>query len=199
MMGWTGHIASSETAANGGWGAGNGASFITGAPFHMRIEGVDQVCGISGGNQDRSVQLSALVLAPEPTILTVIKTVVGDPAVVASDFTMTINGALTLQNPPPSFPGEGSPGVEKIVTDNFGAYTVTETDVANCTASFSADCDSTIAEGETKTCTVTNTCTPPPPPPVEAIPTLSEWGMIGMALLLAAVAIWYLRRSVVTA
>ena len=192
MMGWSGHIASSAATGSGGWGAGNGAGFITGAPFHMRIVGVDQGCGTSGGNQDRSVQLSALVVAPEQAVLTVIKTVVGGPA-VASDFTMTINSTLTLQNPPPSFPGDEA-GVDKIVIGNFGAYNVTESSVPDYTASFSADCDSTIAEGETKICTVTNTFQGPP---VKAIPTLSEWGMIGMALLLAAVALWYLRsRSV---
>jgi hypothetical protein len=203
MMGWTGHIASSETAANGGWTAGFGASFITGAPFHMRIVGVDNECGTSGGNQDRSVQLSALVIVPEPTILTVIKRVVGDPAVLASDFTMTITSNLIFQNPGNVFPGD-EVGVEKIVTGNFGAYTVTESDVPNCTADppgGEGDCNSTIAEGESLTCIFTNICvtttttttTLAPVQPVD-IPTLSEWGRIGMALLLAAVAIWYLRR-----
>ncbi|HET7249440.1 MAG TPA: hypothetical protein VFI79_06325, partial [Gemmatimonadales bacterium] len=56
MMGWTGHIASDAD-----WGTGKGAASISGAPFHMRILGVDQVDGTSGGNQDRSVQLAALV------------------------------------------------------------------------------------------------------------------------------------------
>lgn len=187
MMGWTGHIASSAATGSGGWGAAMGAGFITGAPFHMRIVGVDQNDGTSGGNQDRSVQLSALV-APGQATLTVIKHVVGGPA-VASDFTMTINGNLTLQNPPASFPGDEA-GVDKVVIGNFGAYDVTESSVADYTASFSADCDSTIAAGQTKTCTVTNTFQGPLP---TGIPTLSEWGMIGMAFVLAGAAIWYLR------
>ncbi len=55
MLGWTGHIASAVD-----WGAGNGAASISGAPFHMRIIGVDNLDGTSGGNQDRSVQLSAI-------------------------------------------------------------------------------------------------------------------------------------------
>ena len=56
MLGWTGHIASATD-----WGDGKGASSISGAPFHMRILGIDQADGTSGGNQDRSVQLSAIV------------------------------------------------------------------------------------------------------------------------------------------
>lgn len=56
MMGWTGHIAAARD-----WGHGKGASSVTGAPFHMRIIGVDQVNGTSGGNQDRSVQLDAIL------------------------------------------------------------------------------------------------------------------------------------------
>ena len=56
MMGWTGHIASHLD-----WGVGKGAGSISGAPFHMRILGVDNAQGTSGGNQDRSVQLSAIV------------------------------------------------------------------------------------------------------------------------------------------
>ena len=56
MMGWSGHIASHLD-----WGVGKGAGSISGAPFHMRILGVDNAQGTSGGNQDRSVQLSAIV------------------------------------------------------------------------------------------------------------------------------------------
>jgi len=200
MLGWTGHIASSETGANGGWETGNGASFITGAPFHMRVEGVDQECGTSGGNQDRSVQLSAITTddPPDRAFLTVIKIVEGDPAVAPSAFTMTINDIpdSELQNPPNFFPGDAQ-GVEKIVIGGFpnNSYNVTESDVANCTAtSFSTDCSGTIDVDESKTCTVINTCVPPPRPQPVDTPTLSEWGMIGMALILAAVAVWYLRR-----
>ncbi len=70
MIGWTGHISSSAATGLGGWGAGNGASFITGAPFHMRVLGVDATNGFTGGNQDRSVQLSAIV---SPSTITIHK------------------------------------------------------------------------------------------------------------------------------
>ena len=57
MLGWTGHVASHLD-----WGTPpGGAGSISGAPFHMRVLGVDTALGTSGGNQDRSVQLSAIV------------------------------------------------------------------------------------------------------------------------------------------
>jgi Cys-rich repeat protein len=56
VLGFTGHIAAGKD-----WGAGLGAASIGGAPFHMRILGVDQANGTSGGNQDRSVQLDAIL------------------------------------------------------------------------------------------------------------------------------------------
>ena len=86
--------------------------------------------------------------------LIVIKHVVNDNGgtAVASDFTMTIGG-VTAQGGN-SFPGEESPGTDKTVTT--GSYGVTETGPSGYSATFSADCVGTIAEGETKTCTVTN-------------------------------------------
>ena len=42
------------------------------------------------------------------------------------------------------------------MTLDAGAYNVTESGPSGYTASFSADCSGTIANGETKTCTVTN-------------------------------------------
>ncbi len=59
VFGWTGHV-----AAEWDWGAGKGASSISGAPFHMRVLGVDQIDGTGGGNQDRSVQAGAIVPLP---------------------------------------------------------------------------------------------------------------------------------------
>ncbi len=148
MLGWTGHIASATD-----WGAGKGASSISGAPFHMRLQGTDQVCGTSGGNQDRSVQLSALA-APTQGTLTVIKHVIGGPN-VAGDFTMTVKqGATTIT----SFPGAESPGSSVNLAPN--TYTVTESSVDAYTSDFSA-CGSngtvTVTAGQTTTCTVTNT------------------------------------------
>src|SRR5947207_624077 len=52
MLSWSGHISSAVD-----WGNGNAAGDISGASYHMRVKGVDQENGDTGGNQDRSVQL----------------------------------------------------------------------------------------------------------------------------------------------
>src|SRR5215204_2802963 len=81
----------------------------------------------------------------------VIKNVVNDEAgtKAASDFSVTGSSPS-----PASFAGAGSPGTEVAIRP--GAYAVSEAAVAGYTGSFSADCKSSIALGETKTCTVTN-------------------------------------------
>jgi hypothetical protein len=70
----------------------------------------------------------------------------------ASNFTMKINGVTATGGN--SFPGQESPGTNKVVTP--GSYTVTETGPAGYIAVPSADCAGTIALGETKTCTILN-------------------------------------------
>jgi hypothetical protein len=86
--------------------------------------------------------------------LIVIKHVENDNggSATASQFTMTINGVTATGGN--SFPGAESPGTNKEVTP--GSYSVTETGPAGYTASASADCEGTIAAGQTKTCTITN-------------------------------------------
>jgi prealbumin domain-containing protein len=86
--------------------------------------------------------------------LIVIKHVVNDNGgtASASQFTMTINGVTATGGN--SFPGQESPGTNKVVTP--GSYSVTETGPSGYSSTFSADCSGTIAAGQTKTCTVTN-------------------------------------------
>ncbi len=71
---------------------------------------------------------------------------------VASDFTMTINGVTVPGGA--TFAGAESPGVTRQVYP--GSYNVTEIGPVQYAASYSADCTSSIALGESKTCTVTN-------------------------------------------
>lgn len=115
MIGWTGHISSSELAGNGGWGTGNGASNITGAPFHMRVLGVDATNGTTGGNQDRSVQLSAIV---SPSTITIHK--ITSPA-GGTGFGFTDTGGLS----PASF--SLNDGGTQTFSPAPGSYTVVET------------------------------------------------------------------------
>ncbi len=91
--------------------------------------------------------------SPDAAQLIVIKHVINDNGgtAVAADFTLDFGG---VNDTPDDFPGAEAPGTT--VTLDAGAYNVTETGPTGYTASYSADCTGTIAEGETKTCTVTN-------------------------------------------
>ena len=83
----------------------------------------------------------------------VIKQVVNDNGgtAVSGDFTLDSGGA---NDTPDNFAGVASPGTT--VTLDAGSYAVSESGPAGYTASYSADCSGTIANGQTKTCTVTN-------------------------------------------
>jgi hypothetical protein len=76
----------------------------------------------------------------------------GGGSAQASDFTLDSGGA---GDTPDDFAGAEAPGTT--ITLDAGAYNVTETGPTGYTATFSADCSGTIANGETKACTVTNT------------------------------------------
>lgn len=88
----------------------------------------------------------------QPATLIIIKHVVNDNGgtAEASDFTLDSGGT---DDTPDNFPGDES---GTTVTLDAGAYNVTETGPSGYSASFSADCAGTIANGQTKTCTVTN-------------------------------------------
>jgi hypothetical protein len=62
------------------------------------------------------------------------------------------------------------------------------------TVDIGGDSDVTVTVPPTPTPTISPTLAPPPPPPPTAVPTLSQWGMIGMAILFATFLIWSLRR-----
>jgi uncharacterized repeat protein (TIGR01451 family) len=97
----------------------------------------------------------------QPATLIVIKNVINDNGgtASASDFQMTING-VTAQGGN-SFAGAAAPGVSRTLT-SVGAYNVSEAVVAGYTQTgASADCQGTIALGQTKTCTITNNDVPP--------------------------------------
>ncbi len=89
---------------------------------------------------------------------------------LAGDFTQTVTGN---QATPASFYGNES-GVT--VTLGAGNYSVSQAIQQGITTSFSADCNGTIAGGETKTCVITNTCdlvaaTADTPAPLPSTPT----------------------------
>ena len=70
LLAWGGHLAQSRYWDTAGGGARDGASLVSGAPWHMRTLQLD---GAGNKNQDRSIQPSAIVgelppqaLAPTP-------------------------------------------------------------------------------------------------------------------------------------
>jgi hypothetical protein len=141
VLAWSGHIA---TRVN--WSPEPSAVTISGAPYHMRLLDLDG----KGGNQDRSLQSSAVYALPE---LIVIKHVVNENArsLAASDFELFVSGT---QPNPASFPGSET---GTVVFLQPGDYVVTETQEPYYVGTFSADCSGTIDWDQTKTCIVTNT------------------------------------------
>ncbi len=106
----------------------------------------------TGANQG-SDPLALAVVPPTQGTLTVVTEVVNDNGgtLGPSDFTMSVTGGNAS---PASFPGQGPPGRE--VTLDPGSYDAGIVPRAGYTiTSFSPDCSSTIAAGETKTCTIT--------------------------------------------
>jgi Prealbumin-like fold domain len=85
--------------------------------------------------------------------LIVIKHVINDNGgtATAANFTLDSGGS---NDSPDNFAGAESPGTE--VTLDAGSYNVTESGPTGYTASYSADCSGSIANGQMKTCTVTN-------------------------------------------
>jgi len=66
VLAWGAHVASALD-----WGPNTGAGSISGAPYHMWVEGLDG----QGGAQERSMQVTSL----QPTIATVIEDAAGTP------------------------------------------------------------------------------------------------------------------------
>ncbi len=87
--------------------------------------------------------------------LIVVKHVVNDNggSAAASAFALTIGGVTAAGGQ--SVTGAESPGVDKTLT-SVGSYAVTEAAHAGYDVTYSADCNGTVALGETKTCTVVN-------------------------------------------
>jgi hypothetical protein len=110
--------------------------------------------GCSGSIGDGETKTCTITNDDHPAHLIVIKHVVNDDGgtAVAANFTMTINGVTATGGN--TFPGAEPPGTDKTVSP--GSYNVTETGLANYTASFSPGCTGSITIGQTKTCTVTN-------------------------------------------
>jgi uncharacterized repeat protein (TIGR01451 family) len=82
-----GHLAASVGPR--GWGNNVGASFISGGPYHIRI---DQLDGSSIGNRDNQINSAAILLIPA----TALTTNAGGPYVLGSDGTVALHDVATL-------------------------------------------------------------------------------------------------------
>jgi len=163
MLGWSGHI-----SADADWGTGMGAASISGAPFHMRILGVDNAMGTSGGNQDRSTQLGALI--DTLTINTVCA-----PTTDGGNFNLSIGGTAYVNGVSSSngVACGGTTGVIAVgastpiaVAETAGSntsltnYSVTYS-CSNGASGSGSSFSATLAAGATVTCTFTNTVLQP--------------------------------------
>jgi len=140
LLAWGGHI-----AAEYDWGTGNGATSVSGSPYHMRLISIDG----TGGNQDRSLAASAVAPPPPACDISPLTQNIcaGDSAnfsgpaglsgyawsISGSDATLTnadqqtvtVNGATTT----------GSPYTLTLVTTNSGGVSSTDT----CTATLNVN------------------------------------------------------------
>jgi hypothetical protein len=157
MFAWSGHIASAAD-----WGTGHGAASISGAPFHMGITGLDQSNATSGGEKDRSVQLSAITSTIE------VKKVLS-PTTDPGKFNLQIDGttqATDVGNGGDTGPiavtsstGGTSHNVGEIAGTNtsLSSYNSSISCTDGTTGSNSGPLPVTIFPGENLVCTITNT------------------------------------------
>ncbi len=129
VLAWGGHI-----AARADWGQNHSAVAISGAPYHMRIYDVDNE---GGGQQDRSLQSSAVIYPSAVTIIKEVQTQQGGTAATFYfPFTATNFTPATFQ-----LRDMNDPTQDRLINSNillFGnanAIVVTETPVAHWTLS----------------------------------------------------------------
>ncbi|MBM4461999.1 MAG: IPTL-CTERM sorting domain-containing protein [Chloroflexi bacterium] len=123
-------------------------------------------------------------------------------------FTVTNTGNVTLTNvvvTDPKVTVQGgliaslAPGASDSTTFT-GSYTLTQDDINAGRVDNSATAVGIPPTGPEVTDTGSNTITfkEPPPIPVQAVPGLSRWGMIAMAIIFGGSLIWIVRRRLAT-
>ena len=130
LMTWSAHLAQSAY-----WdvqattpGSPNGADQISGAPWHMRTQGLQTAAGASAGNknQDRSIQPSAII---QPPVLDISKTADATTVNAGSTIGYTITVHNTGAGPADGFalsdPLPGGTGVSWSIASQSGPVTCT--------------------------------------------------------------------------
>jgi hypothetical protein len=133
---WGGHMSEGHPD---GWGLGNGAASVTGAPYHMRAGAFD---GGGGAWSDRSVNDGVICLPPDITL-----TCSSGPYCTGGTFTCSVpSGAVTY-----SWTLDGATILTGQGTETI-TYEVTAAPGATVTVSVGA-CNSNLACGDTECCT----------------------------------------------
>ncbi len=161
FMAWGAHVSSQAD-----WGVGKSAVNISGSPYHMKVVALD---GGSTGNRDNQMSAAALVVAPAPGSITIIKDAVPNHA---QNFAFTTTG-VGLNNF--SLDDDSDNTLSNTVVFNgldVGTYTVTEGAIAGWNLTNLVCVDPTtnstvnlgtrtatinVGDGENITCTYTNT------------------------------------------
>jgi hypothetical protein len=128
--------------------------------------------------------------APTPELGTISITKNVTAECVGASFTISVRGPLEASPQTTSFiiqcDNSGNPVVFNALTP--GTYTIDENPGSGWHHQTSLPANVTVTGGQTTNFSITNA------PNATGIPTLSEWGMIIMSLLLAGAAIWMIRR-----
>jgi len=113
----------------------------------------DDCSGSIAVGQTKTCTITNDDIAPQLTVIKHVDNGAFDGGATAGDFTMNVDAAHPSDA---SFPGSES---GKTITLDAGHYSVDESgdQTVHYAESRSADCDGTIAVGESKTCTITNT------------------------------------------
>ena len=141
---WSAHLA--QSAYWDGAGTPNGANQISGAPWHMRTQGLQTSGGTSAGNknQDRSIQPSAII---QPPVMDISKTADATTVNAGTTIGFTITVHNTGSGPADGFalsdPLPGGPGISWTIASQSGPVTCAiASNTLNCpssgTASFPA-------------------------------------------------------------
>lgn len=138
LIAWGGHI-----AAEYDWGAGNGATAVSGSPYHTRLISIDN----SGGNQDRS--LAAAAVAPPPPSCTI----------TPSSSTICAGGSAEFSGPPglSTYTWSISPTGPTLTTSGTNGQTVTVTGATVANSPYTLTLVTSYFGGitSTETCTAT--------------------------------------------
>ncbi len=168
LVTWGGHLGIGVPSPTG-YGTGNGAGSISGAPFHMALDVLARTTdpidkNVLSGSRDRSVQPGAIL---PPGTVTIIKdsqpdgsqdfgfTTIGNGL---SSFSLDDDGDSTLSNTK-NFTGleAGSYSITESATTGYTLSNIQCTDPSGGTTTNGATANINLSSGETVICTFTNT------------------------------------------